>query len=247
MQKNFFGVITAYYKEDIEIVHRAMRSVEQLTPAGLEVVHYLIADGFPKDLQGKNIVHLALPRSHSDYGDTPRMMGATLAIREGCYGLMFLDADNIVYPSHLALAYRAHLATQHDIVIAKRDMLREDGSVLTSIAAEDANLEHVDTGCFVFFREAVYDALDWIKIPPEFSIMGDRYFWKMLRSRGRSFAELRRNTVGYTSMWRSNYLNANEEPPATAKDLDLTAYQNQLASLSGKHREIINNRLFGKK
>lgn len=35
MQKNFFGVITAYYKEDIEIVHRAMRSVEQLTPAGL--------------------------------------------------------------------------------------------------------------------------------------------------------------------------------------------------------------------
>jgi hypothetical protein len=243
MYDNNFAIVTPYYKESIDVVERAISSVETQVPIALSIKHYLIADGFPLDFKNKKIIHLPLPSCHSDYGDTPRVMGATLAVRQGCRGLMFLDADNVLYPSHLELAYKAHQQTGCDIVIARRDMLNTTGEKLI-YPEEDKSLEHVDTGCFVFFGEAVYDALEWVKIPRQYSVVGDRYLWKMIKAKRRQVTVIETPTVGYTCLWKANYLSSKVEPPVNAKKLDLSGYKAFNESLSSRERLILNKRLF---
>ncbi len=243
MYNNHFAVITPYYKEDPALIDRAIKSVESQHPSGLVIKHYLVSDGHPIEINNKEIIHLVLPQSHGDFGDTPRMMGATLAVRQGCRGLMFLDADNIIHPSHILSAYKARQQTECNIIVARRDVLGIDGSKL-AYPPEDQSLEHVDTGCFIFFEEAVYDALDWIKIPREYSVIGDRYFWKMIRTKRKQVAVLQTATVGYTSLWKSNYLSSNINPPENAKNLDLSDYEKFIGTLTTEERLMIKKRLF---
>lgn len=243
MYGNNFAIITPYYKESLEVIERAIRSVENQTPTELTIKHYLIADGFPQNLKHEKIIHLSLPTNHSDYGDTPRVMGATLAVRQGCLGLMFLDADNVLYPSHISMVNSTHQRTGCDIVIARRDMLSINGDKL-AYPKEDQSLDHVDTGCFAFFGEAVYDALDWVRIPRQYSVVGDRYLWQMIKAKKRRVAIIDTPTVCYTCMWESNYLSSNVEPPINAKNLDMTEYKIFNESLSDKEKQILKERLF---
>jgi hypothetical protein len=240
------GIITAYYKEPHETLLRAINSVKALEECGLEVVHYLISDGYPQDLGDDSLVHIQLPESHGDYGDTPRIVGAALAIRDNCYGLMFLDADNILYPQHLKLAWNTHQECQTDLVLAKRRMLREDGSIIPFDSDNYQNITHVDTGCYIFFGEKKYDILKWAKIPNELSVVGDRYFWKMLSGQCTGNVGLiNQPTIGYSCLWKDVYLNAGETPPDNAKLLNLEIHDNYLRNLSEEDIAIINKRMFG--
>lgn len=245
MYKKEFSIITPYYKEELDVIEKAIDSVKNQTKTDLSVRHYLVADGFPvKIKKNKNIIHLPLPTNHSDFGDTPRMMGATLAVREGCYGLMFLDADNTLCPSHIQDAYYAHQKTGADIIVCRRNILSVDGEKLT-YPNSDKTLEHVDTGCLVFFREAIYDALEWIKIPREYSVIGDRYFWKIIRSKNRGMAVLRTPTVNYTSLFASHYLSSGLTAPQGAKKLNLSEHNAFNKSLKSNEKSTIIKRLFG--
>lgn len=245
MYEKNFAIITPYFKEKMEIIERAINSVNYQNKTDLSVRHYLVADGFPIEIENREITHLVLPTNHSDFGDTPRMMGATLAIREGCYGLMFLDADNALYPSHIQDAYNAHLKTGADVVISRRSIVSVDGRRLV-YPNEDKTLKHVDTGCFIFFREAVYDALDWIKIPRQYSVVGDRYFWKILKAKKTRVAVLKSPTVEYTSLFASSYLVSDMDPPEGAKRLNLNEHDNFNKSLRSDEKLKIFKRLFGK-
>lgn len=244
MYNNNFAIITPYYKEERKIIERAINSVNSQNTTDLSVKHYLIADGFPIEIENKKITHLILPNNHSDFGDTPRMMGATLAIREGCYGLMFLDADNTLDPSHINNAFNAHRKTGSDIVISRRNIISADGKELNDFN-DDKNLKHVDTGCFIFFREAVYDALEWIKIPREYSVIGDRFFWKIIRSKKRRLTLLQAPTVNYTSLFASSYLSSGIPAPEHAKELNFTEYNDFNKSLNSSEKSIIVKRMFG--
>jgi len=245
MYEKKFSVITPYYKEERHVIERAIASVKNQSETDLSVRHYLVADGFPIEIQNEKIVHLALPINHSDYGDTPRMMGATLAIRQGCYGLMFLDADNTLCTSHIETVYEAHQKTSADIIVCRRNIFSIDGKKL-AYPNDDKTLKHVDTGCLVFFREAVYDALEWIKIPKEYSVIGDRYFWKMIQSKNRRIAVLQKSTVNYTSLFASHYLSSGIPAPEGSKELNLTEHNDFNSLLKSNEKLIINKRLFGK-
>lgn len=242
-KKKIFAVITAYHKEPKELILRAIESVQKMKPTGFHIKHYLIADGHPQDFSNENVQHIQLPHEHRDYGDTPRLIGAALAIREGCEGLMFLDADNIVYESHLQLTHQKFTNDNNNIVIAKRDFLRPNGSKITITSAEDEDFSHVDTGCFVFFDEAVFEALQWIKIPSKLSAFGDRYFWNLLRHNRNSFGATDTATIGYTCLWEGVYVDINESPPPDAKKLDWTEMEDYWDSLSAHDLAIIKNRL----
>jgi hypothetical protein len=243
MYDNNFAIVTPYYREPIDVVERAISSVESQMQIDLSIKHYLVADGFPLEFKSKKIIHLTLPSCHSDCGDTPRVMGATLAVRQGCRGLMFLDADNVLYPSHVELAYKAHQQTGCNIVITRRDMLSAAGDKL-AYPDEDRRLEHVDTGCFVFFGEAVYDALEWVKIPRQYSVVGDRYLWQMIKAKRRQVTVIDTPTVGYKCLWKANYISSNVDPPMEAKNLDLSRYRSFNESLTAEERLVLNQRLF---
>lgn len=241
--EKIFAVVTAYHKEHRDVILRAVESVKRMRSAGYQVKHYLVADGHPQDFSAASVHHIQLPTEHRDYGDTPRLIGATLAIREGCHGLMFLDADNVVYPNHLELALQKYTHESNNIVLTKRDFLRPNGEKITFTCAEDQNFSHVDTGCFVFFDEAVYEALEWIKIPSKLSAFGDRYFWNLLRDSRNTFGATETPTVGYTCLWAGVYHEINEAPPPGAKELDWSDMEDFWDNLSEKDLSILKNRL----
>jgi hypothetical protein len=240
-----FAIITPYYKEPRATLQRAIDSVKSLQDCGLEVVHYLVSDGHPQDIEDNTLVHIKLPKAHADYGDTPRIVGAALAIRDGCYGLMFLDADNMLYPEHLKLAYQAHQQHQTDLVLARRRMLREDGTPIDYEEDKYQSITHVDTGCYVFFGEKVYDVLEWAKIPSALSVVGDRYFWKMLSGKSTgNLGIITQPTIGYTCLWKDVYLNAGETPPDNAKLLNFEVHDQFCKNLTDTEKVRINQRLF---
>jgi hypothetical protein len=233
--KPIFAVITAYYQEPLEIIQRAISSVKNMDPGSYEVRHYLIADGHPQtELINQHKFHFILNQSHSDFGDTPRLVGSMIAIREGVTGLMFLDADNIVYSNHLRLASGKYINDQTNIILTKRDWLRLDGTRLDYISNEDENYSHVDTGCFTFFDEAIFEVLKWALIPKELSSFGDRYFWNLLKSLRKEYGATEVSTIGYTCLWKDVYISLGENPPIESlnKKFNYLADKQYFASLS---------------
>jgi hypothetical protein len=244
--KPIFAVITAYYKEPIEVIQRAISSVKQMDPDLYEVRHYLIADGYPQtQLINTHKFHFILNQSHSDYGDTPRLVGSMIAIREGATGLMFLDADNIIYPNHLKLCREKYINEDSNIILTKRDWLHTNGSQLNYKSEEDENYSHVDTGCFTFFDEAIFEVFKWALIPKELSAFGDRYFWNLLRSSRENYGATGLPTVGYTCTWRDVYEKLGLEIPDEVPNqkLNMDFQRNFFDSLSNQKKIKIIKRL----
>jgi hypothetical protein len=244
--KPIFAVITAYFKEPFEVIQRAINSVKNMDPDGFEIRHYLIADGHPqKSLAESNQFHFTLNQSHSDFGDTPRLVGSMIAIREGASGIMFLDADNVIYRDHLILCKQKYINSDTNIVLTKRDWLHVNGSILNYKSDEDENYSHVDTGCFTFFDEAVFEIFKWALIPKELSSFGDRYFWHLLRANRTSFAATQQSTIGYTCMWRDVYEKAGVDIPEQVpyQKLDMSFQKKFFDSLSDNKKNEIRNRL----
>ena len=139
------AIVTAYFNEDRPTLERCIESVRSQT---VPVEHILVADGRPQDwVPAAGMRHIALDRSHGDFGDTPRVIGLLLAIREEFDAIQFLDADNLVYPRHAAMATALLRETGAHMLVLKRRVLRPDGSALNLTAAEDEALSTIDTNC----------------------------------------------------------------------------------------------------
>lgn len=245
-KKPIFAVVTAYYKESLEIIQRAISSVQNMDPDDFEIRHYLIADGHPqKSLVESMQFHFTLNQSHSDFGDTPRLVGSMIAIREGASGIMFLDADNIVYSNHLKLCNEKYVDSNSNIILTKRDWLHLNGSILNYKSEEDENYSHVDTGCFTFFDEAIFEVFKWALIPKELSGFGDRYFWHLLRSIRQNYGATGSPTVGYTCTWREIYEKLNLDIPKEIlnQKIDMDLQRKFFDSLSNQKLIEIKNRL----
>jgi glycosyltransferase involved in cell wall biosynthesis len=211
-----YAIVTPYYRESQEVLERCIRSVREQTVA---TDHFMVSDGFPQDwIDGAGVRHIRLDRSHGDFGDTPRGVGAMLAAQDGCEGIGFLDADCWLEPDHVE--YCLDLAGQAgpdacDYVIALRHERRPDGSLMrvNQVPAQ----RHVDTNCFFFLRSGFHVLPVWAAIPREVSAVGDRLFYNAVRANGLRPAIAARKTVNYTCMWESIYRVMGETPPEGTK------------------------------
>jgi glycosyltransferase involved in cell wall biosynthesis len=217
------AVVTPYFTEDRSVLQRCIASVQAQS---VPVDHILVADGHPQDWieSYAHINHVVLRKSAADSGDTPRSVGFVVAMRNDYDIIQFLDVDNVLFPNHfdVVLGYFRGLPEDQypDLVVARRHMLRPDGSIINVRVERDDALKQIDTSCYVLYRTAFSLGLKWSFIPRQFAFVDDRVFYNMVVA-----AQLRKvevapvKTVGYTCMWASIYLEAGETPPPNARDL----------------------------
>ena len=218
------AVVTPYFKESADVLRRCMASVQsQCVP----VDHVLVADGHPQYWveEQPRVTHIELRKGAADFGDTPRSLGFVVAMRSEYDIIQFLDADNVLMPEHFD-AVLGHFrglseAEYPDLVVARRHMLRPDGSILGVSIAEDEALKHIDTSCYVFYRTAFHVGLKWCLIPRQLGFMDDRVFFALMTRAGlRKIVVNSTKTVGYTCWWDDLYEEAGEEPPPNCKHLE---------------------------
>lgn len=231
-----YCVVTPYYKEDREIIERCLMSVRNQT---VPVDHIVVADGHPQDwLDSEPVRHIKLDRSHADYGNTARGIGALLAVAEKYDAITFLDADNWYDLDHIEVCLAAASAaaaseTKPDIVLAQRRYVRPDGSWMNLTPPDKPIGETTDTNCYFFLPPSYYTIGRWCIMPQEMSQHGDQLFYYYCKTEKMNFAITEARTVNYTCMFASCYRDLNEEPPPGAKGpVDWYKTQDWLKSLS---------------
>jgi len=244
------AVVTPYCAESAEVLERCIASVRaQAVP----VDHILVADGHPQywvEAQ-PHVSHAVLPKPSADYGDTPRSVGLVLGIRGGYDIIQLLDADNYLTPDHFDVTLRHFrnraIADYPDIVVARRFMLRPDGSILRVNIPEDDAGWQIDTNCYAFYRTAFRVAITWSLIPRPLSFIGDRVFFAMLTQRHSDLKMIfnETKTLGYTCLYESVYRSAGEEPPPNSKNLtaQVAAAQQWWRALDAHSKHVIERTL----
>ena len=239
------AVITPYFKEPDQTLERCLDSVRrQSEPA----THILVADGHPRELvENAGVRHIRLDRAHADAGNAARGLGALLAVAEEFDAITFLDADNWFDEQHVSHCIRTALSTPElpDFVVARRRLCRPDGSLLPGSKEAEDRGQHVDTNCFFLLRSSFHVASRWAALPKALFEVGDRVFLKLMIAENLRANLCSETRVNYSCTWRSPYLAANEQPPASAKpDPDPAHFDAWWRSLSARER-VIANRLVG--
>jgi glycosyltransferase involved in cell wall biosynthesis len=210
------AVISAYYKEERELLKRCLKSVHKQS---IKCDHFLVSDGYPQPwLKKSGVRHIELGKSHGDYGNTPRGIGAQIAISEGYEAICFLDADNWFDSDHIEHCLESAFSKYPNIldcdyVIAKRRLCRPNLTIM-NIREEPG---HVDTNCFFFLPGSYYLIPFWNIMPKEFSNIGDRIFYQKIIGANLNYSENTKTTVNYLNLWSSTYEAIGEVPPAAAK------------------------------
>ena len=208
------AAITPYYKEPRAFLDRCMASVRKQTVPTEQI---MIADGHPQDwIDGVPVRHLKLDSEHGDYGNTPRGIGALMAIAERYDAITFLDADNWWEPNHVAECLAAAAKVPDcDYVIAKRFMRRPDGSLLP----HGETLAHVDTNCYFFLPGSYSVVPRWAMIPHGLAWIGDNVFWQMLQREPFVRAVTYNATINYLCLYEMTYRARGETPPEGVKPM----------------------------
>jgi hypothetical protein len=228
-----YAIVTPYFKESTAQLQRCIDSVRAQS---LDTEHILVADGFAQNwIDHQAVRHIKLDRAHGDFGNTPRGMGAMLAIGEQFDGFGFLDADNWLQPNHVQACMQAFesasLGGKVDYVVARRYLRRLDQTVLA--VGRENNSEFIDTNCF-FFLPASYFLVPYFgTMPKELAPQCDRVFSATFNARGMRPGHCAEVTVNYECLWESIYRAAGEAPPPGAKpDIDSAPIQAWINSLS---------------
>lgn len=158
------AVISPYYKEPEAWLARCIQSVRDQT---VEATHFVVAGaGFPQDwVDEAGVRHIKLDRPHGDYGNTPRTIGAMLAVSEGFDAVAFLDGDNWYAPDHIESCVEMAARGDVDYIYSKRQWARADGSVMNVHVQEDEDGSHVDTNCHFLMRGAFHTIPRWGLMP----------------------------------------------------------------------------------
>ena len=243
------AVVTPYFKESADVLRRCMTSVQT---QGVPVDHVLVADGHAQDWveADPRVTHIVLRKGAADFGDTPRSVGFVVAMRREYDIIQFLDADNTLMSGHFDAVlghFRGRPESEYpDLVIARRELLRPDGSILGRGINEDDALRHIDTSCYVFYRTAFHVGLKWSLIPRQLGFMDDRVFYALMTASNLARIVVNQSkTVGYTCWWRDIYLEAGETPPPNCKDIEdyRAAAHEWWRNLDAHSRRVIEARL----
>lgn len=234
------AIVTPYYQEPPEVIARCLDSV---AAQSLPAEHFVVADGHPQDwIAERPVRHLALDRSHANYGNTPRAIGALLAMAQGFDTIAFLDADNWFEPDHLehCIGVYEGAGGDCDYVLGKRHLRRPDGRILE--VAEQPGLFDGDTSCYVFFPGVFHMIPLWGTMPKEISSITDRVFFTALKAAGMKGRYAAKKTVNYVTLFQGAYVMAGEEPPEDGKWIDLESVLDWMRSLEGRDKEIAERR-----
>lgn len=212
------AVITPYCSEPKEVLGRCVDSVNSQT---IKVDHFLVSDGVSEIGKKFNPYrHVNLGVAHKDWGNTPRALGAMLAISEEYDAISFLDADNWYDPTHIEKCVSAVGGSLSeaslDYVIARRRFLRPDA---TEMVGEVEEADHVDTNCFFLLRGAFPFVPIWGLLPKDISHKGDRYFYQTLKRYKLSSAVCSEPTVNYTYCYPGRYIARGESLPTDCRDV----------------------------
>ena len=234
------AIVTPYYKEPREMIERCIRSV---AAQDVPVTHFVVSDGHPQDwIDAEGVRHLRLGCSHGDFGNTPRSIGGILAASEGFDAIGFIDADNWLEPAHVSTCLRtaAEAGDEIDYVVARRRLVRNDGSVMNIVTRDDHDGSHVDTNCFFMLPGSYHTLGQWGVMPKPLSVIGDRVFLGSLRAQGLRSARCAEVTVNYLCTWAYLFEALGETPPDYAKSqIDTRPTQAWWHALDARDRVIV--------
>jgi len=237
------AIITPYFQEDRGTLERCLASVRAQT---VPCTHWLVADGHAQPwLDDAAVRHLKLDRAHGDFGNTPRAVGGILAASEGFDAIAFLDADNWLDPGHVeacitTAAAAAAQGEEADYIVARRRLVRDDGSVLPVQTDDDRDGSHVDTNCYFLLPGAFHTLGQWGVMPKPLSIVGDRVYLASLRRQGLRTATCTQVTVNYLCTWANVFRNLGETPPPYAKSsIDTAPLAAWWQGLDARDRELV--------
>ena len=217
-----------------------MRSV---AAQGIAVTHFLVSDGHPQDwLDNAPVRHLRLGCSHADFGNTPRSIGGILAASEGFDAIGFIDADNWLEPGHVLGCLRTaeQAGDEVDYVIATRQLVRDDGSVMPVHTRDDKDGSHVDTNCFFLLPGSFHTLGQWGVMPKPLALIGDRIYVGSLRAQGLRSVRNPAVTVNYLCTWAYLFEALGETPPDYAKSsIDLSRTRTWWRELAPRDRAIV--------
>ena len=221
MPSQRIAVITPYHREPAAILARCHESVRV---QGVDVDHFLVADGHPLDeIDAWDVSHVKLPRSHGDNGNTPRGVGSLLASSEGYEFIAYLDADNWYHEGHLRSLLDLWERTGSPACSSFRTFHDISGNDLGISERDEDELRHVDTSCLLIHRSA-FDCLPvWVAMPKILSPICDRIFLAALLHRRFAISSTGARTVAFESRYRGHYVSANRPVPDGAKEADFMA------------------------
>jgi glycosyltransferase involved in cell wall biosynthesis len=235
-----FAIITPYFKEPPEILKRCIDSVKQQS---ISADHFLISDGHPQDwVDSSGVRHLRLSMAHNDSGNTPRGIGALLAISEGYTGIGFLDADNWYDPDHVeqcCTAANSVAAAPPDLVAARRRSLLPDGTV-TNLSEEP---NHIDTSCYWLLEGSFAVAHHWLTMVPQVAPACDRVFYKVVQANLLRICYTKSETVNFVGNYEDFYRAVGKTPPPDAKaGFNMPAFLKWILSLDDRQLRLANQR-----
>ena len=210
------AVITPYHNEPLALIQRAHASVQAQS---IPCVHVLIADGPGRtEVNALDGRHLVLGISHGDNGNTPRGIGALVAMNEGFTCLAFLDADNWFSPDHIERAITLQDQEDLEVVFSQRHIVFPNGARLLTPPAEESDGTHADTSCMVLFEPAFSSLAQWVQMPKAYAPLCDRVFFKDVMARHRC-GWTQSPTVYFETWYWGHFLAAGWMPPLNAKFL----------------------------
>ena len=212
------AIVTAYCREPVSKLERCRNSV--LTQvSGHQIHQFMIADGEPRaEIDGWDVTHVPIPPQR-DCGDTPRMIGAMLAVSAGYDAFSFLDADNWYEPGFVAEMTAVLLSAGCDIVTCPRWLWRMDETRM-AVDDESDGVVFNDTSCYLFRADASV-ALGSIAFKKDRHdcLIGDQLLWKEIRKRDLKVERVDRPLVNYETNNAWHYDRHNETPPPNSKRL----------------------------
>lgn len=208
------AVITPYHREPVETLKRCHESVRAQTHP---CTHFMVADGHAAPpVADWDVQHIVLPKSHGDYGNTPRCLGAVSALNQGFEAFAFLDADNWYAADHVESLVDACAQTRAAAAFASRHVVLPDGQAV-EVGGDGALAGHVDTNCMFLTTSAAFLLPIWAMMDPSLAVIGDRIVLRALQQRGLPAVETGRRTVFYESRWATHYELAGQAVPPDAK------------------------------
>ena len=236
------AVVTPYYKEPPAELRRMLDSVAaQTAPCH----HFVVSDGFPDDLARRaDVTHIELGRAHGDNGNTPRYVGALVALAQGYDAVAFLDADNWFEPRHIERLMARQHETGAGAVFSLRNIYLPDGTKLPKEEEEDLSRLHADTSCMFITRGCEFALHLWGQMPMEWGPVCDRVVFVELA--GHRVAWTKNRTLNFKSNYAAAYAAAgrpvpedrHEIPQQLLSDLEFTPPDFRERSVSRTGRVI---------